>query len=137
MFAKYQIGLSQADINWVHDFVGGSFFEHAILMNACLMGECVLSNDCFVALYLNSRDMGDKLTGGEYFFGVDVGFQLEVVLTGFNSHHNFFEGAVSCSFTNTIDGALHLTNPSLNRTPRIRHSQATVIVNMDPQLNFR
>jgi hypothetical protein len=109
VFAEHQILAHIANIYRPHDFVSGSFFEHAILMNACLMGECVLPNDCFVALYLNSRYMGDKLTGGEYFFGVDVGFQLEVVLTGFNSHHNFFKGAVSSAFTNTIDGAFDLS----------------------------
>ena len=54
----------EADVLGVHDFVGRALFEHAVLMDAGLVGEGVLADDRLVPLHLDAGDVGHQPAGG-------------------------------------------------------------------------
>jgi hypothetical protein len=50
VFAKLETAFAEADICWVHDLVGLSVLEYAILMDAKLMRECIGADNGLVEL---------------------------------------------------------------------------------------
>ena len=55
VLAQHQVGLRQADVLGVHDLVGAALLEHAVLVDAGLVGEGVPADDRLVALHLHAR----------------------------------------------------------------------------------
>ena len=64
MLAQHQLRLRQADVLGVHDLVGGALLEHAVLVDAGLVGEGVLADDGLVALHLHAGDVRHQPAGG-------------------------------------------------------------------------
>ena len=46
------------------------------------------------------------------------------------SHHQFFEGGIACTFTDAVNRAFHLTCSIFGSLKEVRHSQAKIIVTM-------
>ena len=45
VLAQHQVGLGEADVLGPHDLVGGALLEHAVLMDAGLVGKGVAADD--------------------------------------------------------------------------------------------
>jgi len=60
VFGEWEFGFSPADDFWIDDFVGFPFFENAILVDTRAVGECVQSDDGFVAWNGETTGGGDK-----------------------------------------------------------------------------
>ena len=52
MFAEHERRLRHADVFRLHDFVCAAVFEHAVLMDARFVRECVAADDRLVRLHL-------------------------------------------------------------------------------------
>ena len=59
VLAEHQVGLREADVLGPHDFVGRALLEHAVLVDAGLVGERVAADDRLVALHVHAGDVGD------------------------------------------------------------------------------
>ena len=77
MFAQHQLGLLQTDVFRTHDLVGLMMFEHAVLMDAGLVGEGVLADDRLVALHLDAGDVRHQPAHRTQAARVDVRRQLK------------------------------------------------------------
>src|SRR5439155_22541191 len=81
-----------------------SLLEHAVLVDAGLVGEGVLADDGLVALHLHTGDVRHQPAGGVELARVDGGGHLEVVGAGaqdrkstrLNSSHVAISYAVFC-----------------------------------------
>ena len=59
VFAEHQVGLREADVLRPHDFVRRALLEHAVLVDAGLVGEGVAADDRLVPLHLHAGDVRD------------------------------------------------------------------------------
>ena len=72
VLAQHQIGLGQAHVLGPHDLVGAALLEHAVLMDAGLVGKGVAADDRLVALHLNARDVRHQTAGRHEPLGDDA-----------------------------------------------------------------
>ena len=61
---------------------------------------------------------------------------MKEIGTGFYRHHDLFQGRVPGPLTQAIDGALHLTGTVGDRSQRVGHGQAQVVVAMHREHGF-
>ena len=80
VLAQHQVAHREADVLGPHDLVGGAFLEHAVLVDARLVGEGVLAHDGLVPLHLDAGDVGHQPAGGDQPPGVDAGGGMVVVV---------------------------------------------------------
>ena len=82
VLAQDQVGLGDADLLGTHDLVGGALLEHAVLVDARLVGEGVAADDRLVPLDDHAGDRRDHPADRVEPFGLDVGGQAVVVVPG-------------------------------------------------------
>ena len=122
------LALFRADKRWVDDFVGGSFLEDAVLVDAAAVGVGVGSDDGLVALDDHSGVSRDHAGDRQELCGVDAGFEAEVVLANKEAHDDLFQSCVAGSLTDAIDGDFNLPCSTQNACERIGGSHAEVVV---------
>ena len=128
MLAQDQVGFGEADVLGPHDLVGRAFLEHAVLVDAGLVGEGIAADDRLVPLDLDAGDVGDQPAGGHQPLGVDAGFGIIEVGPGAQGHDHFLQGAVAGPFADAVDRALDLPGARFDARQAVGHGQAQVVV---------
>ena len=123
------LALGDSDIRWVDDFVGGTLFEDAILVDTTRMCECICTHNCLVRLNKDACTVGDKAAGFEYFGRLDVGVcATKLRPADLKRHHDLFKTGVSRPLTDAIDGALNLSGTCADSSKRICGRKAKIVV---------
>ena len=108
-----------------------AFLEHAVLVDAGLVGEGVLADDRLVALHLDAGDVGHQPAGGHEPLGVDARVGVVVVVPRAQGHDDFFQRAVAGPLADAVDRALDLARAGLDGGQAVGHGQAQVVVAVD------
>src|SRR5262249_2335930 len=104
VLAQNQLGPGQAYVLGIHDLVRGSLLEHAVLVNAGLVSESILTDNGLVPLNRNAGYMRYQPAGLTQAAGVNVGAHSENVRTRSHGHDDLFQRRVSGPFANTVNG---------------------------------
>jgi hypothetical protein len=104
--------------------------QHAVLVDARLVGEGVLAHDRLVARHGMPVIDGDQ-AAGRASGACRRRSQAEVALARLQRHHDLLERAVAGPLADAVDRALHLTRAGLHRGQAVGHRHAEVVVAMD------
>ena len=130
MLAHYQRGLGNANAFRRHDFIGLGVLQHPILMNAALMGKCILTDNGFVILHRESRDRGHQLRRARNHFAINAGFKRHGVTADFERHNDLLKRRISRPLADSVNRAFNLARTTGNTGQRIRNRQTQIIVAM-------
>lgn len=128
VFAEYEVLADITDVFGAHDFVGGAFLEDAMLVDAGFMGKGILAYDGFISLDLHSCDGGDEVAGGIEFLSDDTGANFVVIAASAECHDDFFEGGISGTLPEAVDGAFDLASTGFDGREAVGDSESEVIV---------
>ena len=131
VLAQHELGGGKADVLGPHDLVGRALLEHAVLVNARLVGEGVLADDRLVALHLDAGHVGHQPAGGHQPPGVDVRVGMIEIVAGPQGHDDLFQRAVAGPLAQAVDRALDLPGAGLDGGQAVGHGHAQVVVAMD------
>ncbi len=95
------------------------------------MAKSILSHNRLVGLNKNACKAGYQPAGSVDFLGVNTRRKGKEILSGFYSHHYFFQRSIARSFSKSIDSAFYLTGSVLYRHQRISGSHTQVVMAMD------
>ena len=112
----------------VHNLVGLAVPQHAVLMDARLVGEGVAPHHRFVERHHVTGQPGHQPAGGHDLLGVGPHFHTEMILTGFDRHNHLLGGSVACPLPDAVDGPLNLTGPGVDGGQGVGHRQPQVVV---------
>src|SRR5690606_14186894 len=118
----------EADRGRVHDLVGLPLAEHAVLVDARLVGECVATHHRLVVLDRVAGLIRDHLRGGEQLGGVDADIDAERLGSGPDRHDHFLHRGVPGTLADAVDGAFHLPGPVSYAGPGVGYRQPQVVV---------
>ena len=116
-----------------HDLVGGLVFKHAVLVDACLVGKGISTNNCLVLLYQDPGDAGNQPTRPVNLLCTNIRVCAHIIVAGPEGHYHFFQGSVTGPFPDPVDGALHLAGSRLYGSQRVGYSQSKIIVTVNRQ----
>ena len=71
VLAQHDLALAGADRRWVHDLVGGALGQHAVLVDAGLVGEGVAADDRLVVLHRVAGEAAHQAAGAGQLLGAD------------------------------------------------------------------
>ena len=112
MFGEGELGLTPAYVLGVHDFVGLTFFQDAVLMDSARVCEGIFAHDSLATLYSQPTHPGNQLGGLHNLFGFQsTGKSAVEILAGFEGHHHLFHGGVAGTFANAINRTFDLSGP--------------------------
>ncbi len=111
-------------------------FEHAVLVDAGLVGEGVFADDRLVALDVQACERADEAADGDELFGVDARGEGEGVLAGLDSHDDFFQRGVAGAFADAVDGAFNLARAAADGGEGVGDGEAQVVVTVGGKNNF-
>ena len=131
VLAQDQVGLGDADLLGTHDLVGRALLEHAVLVDARLVGEGVAADDRLVALDGQAGDRRDHPADRVEPLGLDAGGQAVVVGPGLQRHDDLFERGVAGALADAVDRALDLPGAGLAGGQAVGDGQAQVVVAVD------
>jgi len=117
-----------SDEERIDDFVGGSFFENTVLVDAAAVGVCICADDCFVALDKHAGLRADEFGDGEEFFGFNCGFEAEFIFADVEGHDDFFEGGIAGTFTDSVDGDFDLAGAAHDAFERVGGGHSEIVV---------
>jgi hypothetical protein len=103
MFAKDNAVLRESDRFGSHDLVGYRSFQNAILMNARLMCESILSDDRLVWLDINASDIREELAHPADLSRIDTRKDVQMPLADFYRHDDLLQRSIPGTFANTVD----------------------------------
>lgn len=112
----------------VDDFVGGSLFEDAVLVDATAVGVGVGADHRLVSLNHHAGVSGDQPGDGQELGGIDAGFKTEVILANEEAHDDLFERGVASALANAIDGDFNLPCASEDAGQSVCGGHAKVVV---------
>ena len=130
MFAHGQVFLVQADVFGAHDLEGLDILQHAVLMDAGFVQECVLADDGLVELHRKARHGGDAAGQVHDLGRVDAGLVGQDVIADFHRHDHLFQRGIACAFAKAVDGAFDLACARLHRRQRVGGRHAQIVVAM-------
>src|ERR1700760_277672 len=110
------------------NLVRGVMLQHAVLVNAGLVGEGILADDRLVPRYRHARDAGDETRSRVQAARLNSGRDVEEGLAGLQRHDDFLERAVARALTDSVDGALDLARTGNDRGQAVRHRHAEIVV---------
>ena len=128
MLAHHQRGRLHPDVLGPHDLVGLGVLEHAVLVDAGLVGEGVLADDRLVVLDREGGDRRHQLRGAHQERRVDVGVEGQHVGAGPDRHHDLLERGVAGALAEAVDRALDLPRPADDAAERVGDRQPEVVV---------
>ena len=128
VLAKHEVGAFEPHVLRPHDFVGARLLEHAILVDARLVGKGVLPHDRLVSRHLDAGDVGHQPAGRHKLLCDDPRGAMVVVAPRAKRHHHFLERAVARPLAEAVDRALDLAGPRLDGRQAVGHGEAEVVV---------
>ena len=111
----------------VHDFVSRSILQHTILMNTAGVGKRIPAHNRLVWLHGHVHEARHHTACRVYLCRVDIRLNAQVWVS-LEYHGNLFQRGVTSTFTNTVDGHLHLTRTTQHTCHRIGCSHTEVVV---------
>ena len=102
--------------------------QHAVLVDAGLVGERVPAHDRLVRLHDVARQARDHARGAGDLLGVDVRAQAVARSAGREQHHDLLERGVAGPLADAIDGRLDLAGARHHAGQRVGDRQAQVVV---------
>ena len=131
MLAQHHAVGGQAHVFGTHDLVGLAMLEHAVLMNAGLVGEGIGADDGLVGLHRKAGNARHQPRAVHDPGGVEVIHGAgKNVAPGFHRHHHFLQRGIAGPLAQTIDGAFHLARAIHHRGQRVGRGQAEIVVAM-------
>src|SRR5699024_5773060 len=91
----------------VNDFVSLYILQHTILVDTRRMGKSIATYNSLVGLHRHVHQARHHTAGWINLLCIDVGLDFYVLVT-FDNHRHFLKRSIAGTFTNTIDGYLHL-----------------------------
>ena len=126
-----RVGL-EPDGRRVHDLVGRALLEHAVLVDAGLVGERVAADDRLVRLHRVAGEARDQAARARDLARVDAGVQpADVGGARVQQHHDLLERRVARALADPVDRALDLPRARLQAGERVRDREAEVVVAVD------
>ena len=74
-----------------HDFVGLFVLEHAVLMDARLVGKGVVADHRLIDRNRDARDLGHQARSRIELLAGNVRVEIEIVFSRAQRHHDFFQ----------------------------------------------
>ena len=118
----------EPDRRRVHDLVGRALLEHAVLVDAGLVGERVAAHDRLVRLHGVAGQARDEAAGARDLARVDAGGEADVGGAGVQQHHDLLERGVARALADAVDRALDLAGAGLQARERVGDGEAEVVV---------
>ena len=116
VLAEHDVRPGETDRLGVHDLVRPPMGEHAVLVDAGLVRECVSPHDRLVRLDGVAGQPGHQPRGTGNLARRRSGVQGDIVLARVQEHHDLLQRGVTGAFTDAVDRALNL--PSTGQQPR-------------------
>ena len=113
----------------VNDFVSLYILQHTILVDTRRMGKSIATYNSLVGLHRHVHQAGHHTAGRINLLCIDVGLYFYILVT-FDNHRHFLKRSIPGTFTNTVDGHLHLASTIQHASHCIGSSHAQVIVAM-------
>ena len=136
MFAEDQRVSLDADAFRAHDLIGQGVVQHAVLMDAGLVGESVVADDRFVGRRRESGQVLHDAGGPVNLAGVQADLHAEVLAAGGQRHGDFLQCGVAGAFAETVDRAFHLVGAGHDGGDGIGGGHAEVVVAVDADDRF-
>ena len=124
---QYNRGFVDTHLFGVDNLVALAILQHAVLMDARRVGKGVASHDGLVGLYRHIHQIRYEAARAVNLLGVDVGFDLQVVVALAN-HGDLLERGVSGPFADAVDGHLGLPGSVLDAGHGVGRSHTQVVV---------
>src|SRR5580700_10260317 len=103
--------------------------QDSILMDTGTVCESVLSHDRLAPCNDQAAHAADQARRFDDLAGIYVRVKaFEVVRPRPHRHHDLFNRSIPSAFSNTVDGSLDLARTSLDRSDRIRHRHAEIVM---------
>lgn len=128
VLAHHQVGAALPHILGLHDLVGAPILEHAVLMDAALVGEGVLADDRLVELNRKAGNRRNIAAGPGDVLGLDAGVVAQMVTANFQRHDDFFQRRIARPLADAVHGHLDLSSSALNTGQAVGNRQTKVIV---------
>ncbi len=123
----------EPDRRRVHDLVGRALLEHAVLVDAGLVGERVAAHDRLVRLHHVAREARDEAARARDLARVDAGGEADVGGPRVQQHHDLLERRVARALADAVDRALDLAGAGLQPRERVGDREPEVVVAVDRQ----
>jgi hypothetical protein len=130
MLAHHQGRLAAPDRFGRHDLIGLDMLEHAVLVDARLVGEGVTPNDRLVVLDRKRRHRRHQLRCPRQQLGIDAGGERQHVGAGAQRHDDLFQRRVAGPLADAVDGAFDLPGTGGDAGQRVGHRKAEIVVAM-------
>ena len=128
VLAHDQVGAPLPHILRAHDLVGLGILEHAVLVNAGLVGKGVLADDGLVVLDRKAGDGRDIPAGAGDVLGLDARLEEQPVAAHLQGHDDFLEGGIAGPLAHAVDRDLDLPGAALHAGQAVGDGQAQVVV---------
>ena len=128
VLAHHQVRAALPDVLGPHDLVGAGVLQHAVLVDAALVGEGVLADDRLVELHRKAGDRRDVAAGAGDVLGVDAGAEGQAVAAHLQRHDDLFERGVAGPLADAVDRHLDLARAALDAGQAVGDRQAQVVV---------
>ena len=128
MLADDKVALGAAHGLRRHDLVGLAVLEHAVLVDAGLVGKGVGADDGLVVRDGLADDHGEQAAGGVELLGLNVAFEAVVVLAHAQGHGDLLEGGVAGALAYAAEGDFGLAHADAEGGQGVGHAEAEVVV---------
>ena len=121
-----------ADGGGVDDLVGRALGQHAVLVDAGLVGEGVAAHDGLVVLHRVAGEAADQPAGAGQLLGAHAGLDArELVGPDLDGHDHLLQGGVAGPLAQAVHAHLDLAGAGLHAGQRVGRGQAQVVVAVD------
>ena len=130
--ADRQLAAGQPDRLRGHDLVGQRVLDHAVLVDAGLVGERVAADDRLVRLDREAGQVADEPRGRGDLLGLDAADEIrELGRAGPERHDDLLERRVAGPLAEAVDRDLDLARAGLDGGERVRRGEPEVVVAVD------
>ena len=117
------------------DFVGGLFFQHAVLMDPGLVGKGIIPDDGFVCRYPHARKLADKGARLLDFIKLQARPCTVEIFTDPKGDGDFFKGCISCPLSDSVDRPFDLIGSVFDRCQGVGRRHPQVVMTMGGELD--